>query len=246
MTFQQIGQAKSLSQRVEEELTRAIREGEYRPGQKIPTEHKLGEIFQVSRTAIREAIKTLSAKGIVEVRKGSGAYVSEISVQNASNMLNMFFELSSDTDLMLQTIEARRVLEPRIAAEAAIKRNKEDLLLLEQNMIKMRDCPLEDKKVEADLDNDFHRILLSITDNKVLELLLGPLFSLMPKYKMNVFAKPASGNLEAEKAIMLKHHQHILDAVSRQDPAGAHEAMEKHLHETRKNFLHFTRSVDRA
>lgn len=180
------------------------------------------------------------------VKKGSGAFVSEVSVQNASEMLNMFFELSSDKDLMLQTIEARRILEPRIAAEAAIKRTEEDIQLLEKNMDAMRACPLEDKQFEAELDNDYHRILLSIADNKVLELLLSPVFSLMPKFKMNVFAKPASGNLEAEKAIMLQHHQEILEAVIRQDPYGAQEAMEKHLHDTRKNYLHVIKSIDRT
>ncbi|QDH80785.1 FadR family transcriptional regulator [Echinicola soli] len=246
MEFSEIGKRKSLSAQVEEVLTRSIREGKYLPGQKIPTEKELCEVFNVSRTAIREAVKTLSARGIVEVRKGSGAFVSEVSVQNASEMLNMFFELSSDSDLMLQTIEARRVLEPRIAAEAAMKRSNQDIQLLEKNMNAMRVCALEDKQHEAELDNDFHRILLSITNNSVLELLLSPVFGLMPKFKMDVFAKPASGNLEGEKANMLSHHQEILEAVIRQDPFGAQEAMEKHLHDTRKNYLHFTKSIDRS
>ncbi|GGF26015.1 FadR/GntR family transcriptional regulator [Echinicola rosea] len=246
MEFSEIGKRKSLSAQVEEALMRSIKEGKYLPGERIPTENELCKIFNVSRTAIREAIKTLSARGMVKVKKGSGAFVSEVSVQNASEMLNTFFELSSDKDLMLQTIEARRVLEPRIAAEAAMKRSQRDIQLLEKNMIAMRECELEDKKTEAELDNDFHRILLSITGNSVLKLLLNPVFNLMPKFKMNVFAKPASGNLEAEKANMLKHHRHVLEAIIRQDPFGAQEAMEKHLHDTRKNYLHFTKSIDRS
>lgn len=235
--FQQIGQKKSLSQQIVEEITRSIREGKYLPGQQLPTESALCEIFKVSRTAIREAIKILSAQGLVEVKKGSGAYVSEVSVQNAREILNMFFELSSDTDMILQTIETRQLLEPQIAKEAAQKRKEQHVHLLQKNMGAMRKCPLDNKKKEAELDNEFHRIILSITGNKVLELLLSPVFNLMPKFKVNVFAKPAEGDLEEEKKTMLEHHENILKAIMDQAPEAAAAAMERHLEDTRKNYI---------
>ncbi|WP_215224011.1 FadR/GntR family transcriptional regulator [Echinicola shivajiensis] len=234
--FQQIGKKPSLSQQIVDEITRSIREGKYLPGQQIPTENALCEIFNVSRTAIREAIKILSARGIIEVKKGSGAFVTEVSVQNASEILNMFFELSSDTDLILQTIETRQLLEPQIVREAAEKRNDKHIQLLEKNMLAMQRCPLGQKKKEAELDNEFHRILLTITGNNVLELLLSPVFSLMPKFKVNVFAKPADGDLEAEKTNMLQHHGNILKAITVQDPDAAEMAMRKHLKDTWKNY----------
>jgi len=234
--FQQIGQKKSLSQQIVEEITRSIRDGEYLPGQQLPTENALCGIFNVSRTAIREAIKILSARGIVEVKKGSGAYVSEVSVQNASEVLNMFFELSSDTDMILETIETRQLLEPQIAKEASQKRNEYHIALLQKNMESMRKCPIDKKKREAELDNEFHRILLSITGNKVLGLLLSPVFNLMPKFKVNVFAKPAEGNLEEEKNTMLQHHENILKAIIDQDGSAAELAMKRHLEDTLKNY----------
>lgn len=234
--FQQIGKKKPLSQQIVEEITLSIREGKYLPGQQIPTENALCEIFNVSRTAIREAIKILSARGIIEVKKGSGAFVTEVSVQNASEILNMFFELSSDSGLILQTIETRQLLEPQIAREAAEKRNEEHIKLLEKNMLAMQRCPLDKKKKEAELDNEFHRILLTITGNKVLGLLLSPVFNLMPKFKVNVFAKPAAGDLEAEKINMLQHHENILKAIKEKDPKAAEMAMRKHLNDTWDNY----------
>ncbi|UCS91740.1 FadR family transcriptional regulator [Echinicola marina] len=234
--FQQIGKKKSLSQQVVDEITRSIRDGEYMPGQQIPTENTLCEIFNVSRTAIREAIKVLTARGMVEVRKGSGAFVTEVSVQNAAEILNMFFELSSDADLILQTIETRQLLEPQIAREAAEKREESHVRLLEKNMQSMQQCPLASKKKEADLDNEFHRILLNITGNKVLELLLSPVFSLMPKFKVNVFAKPEEGDLATEKNHMLQHHGNILKAIKEQDPDAAEMAMRDHLKDTWTNY----------
>ena len=118
--FQPIGSKMTLSAQVEEALTKVIREGRILPGQKIPTESELCEQFKVSRTAVREAIKKLSARGIIEVKKGSGAYVSEISIKNASESLNLFFEMSSDTNLVPQTIQTRQLVEPMLASKAAL------------------------------------------------------------------------------------------------------------------------------
>ena len=235
--FSKLGQLNSLTEQVEEELTAAIRAGKYLPGQKIPTESELCQIFNVSRTAVREAVKKMSARGIIKVRKGSGAYVSEVSVQNASEILNMFFELSSNEDLVLHTIDARQIIEPMLAARAAKSRTEHHIDLLRKNMKNMRSCALDDKKREAELDNDFHNTLLSITGNEVLELLLGPIFSLMPKFKTSVFAKPTSGNLLEAKNSMLEHHQNILEAIERKDAVTASEAMKNHLLETRANYV---------
>lgn len=234
--FTPLGQTKSITQQVEFELTKAIKTGTYLPGHKIPTEHELCQLFNVSRTSVREAVKKMSAKGIVDVKRGSGVYVSEISLKNASESLNMFFELSSDEDVILQTIEARLILEPPLAAEASKKRSEKHLNLLEKNMNAMRNCDLMDKKKETELDNEFHRTLLSIADNDVLDLLLSPIFNLMPKFKSNVYAKPSDGDLLTHKNIMLQHHMNILQAIIEQNKQKAMEAMRAHIFETKTNY----------
>ena len=234
--FTSIGSNKSITQQVEYELTEAIRNGKYLPGNKIPTENELCEIFNVSRTSIREAVKKMSARGIVDVKRGSGVYVSEMSIKNASEILNLFFELSSDKNIILQTINTRLILEPALASQAAIHRNNNHLDLLKNNMIEMRQCALDDKKREAELDNDFHRILLSIVNNKVLELLLNPMFNLIPKFKTAVYVKPIAGKLLKEKNIMLDYHENILQAIIQKDSDKANEAMRNHIIETQRNY----------
>ncbi|MDO6602864.1 FadR/GntR family transcriptional regulator [Arenibacter palladensis] len=234
--FAPVGDRKTLTQQVEFELTEAIRAGKYLPGNKIPTENDLCKMFKVSRTAIREAVKKMSAKGIVEVKRGSGVYVSEMSIKNASEILNIFFELSTNEDVILQTINARLILEPAIAAQAAKYRNDQDVELLKKNMIAMRSCDLNDKKRETELDNDFHRTLLSITNNTVLDLLLSPIFNLMPKFKSIVYAKPTYGNILKDKEIMLEHHENILQAIISQNSDKASEAMKVHIIETQTNY----------
>lgn len=237
MTFTPIGQNLSLTQQVEQELTQAIRTGKYLPGTKIPTENELCKMFNVSRTAIREAVKKMSAKGLVDVKRGSGVYVQEVSIKNASEVLNMFFELSTNEDVIIQTIDARLHLEPMLAAQAAKFRTEEHLNILQENMNLMQSCDLQDKERETELDNDFHRTILSISNNNVLTLLLSPIFNLMPKFKTIVYAKPTDGNIQKDKEIMLSHHNNILSAIIQKDEQGAIQAMRNHILETKNNYI---------
>ena len=235
--FEPIAKRESLSGHLQAELTKAIKQGQYQPLQKIPTEYELCSIFNVSRTVVREAVKGLDAKGIVNVRKGSGVYVSEMSIQNASETLNLFFGLSSDQDLMLHAIDSRAMIEPMIAAKSAIVRTDEHILQLNHNMEKLHQCPLEDKIKEAELDNQFHGILLDCINNPVLRLLIAPIFNLMPQFKHDVFAKTIAGNMAEEKDKMLQYHQMITDAIVEKDVLKAESAMREHLKVTSENYL---------
>lgn len=235
--FEKIQDRKPLSQHIEEEISREIRDGKFPPGKKLPTEQEMCGIFNVSRTAVREAIKRLNARGIVDVRKGSGVYVTEISMQSAAELLGMFYELSTDQDLVLETIDARAAIEPGLASYAARVRTLDHIRILEQNLEQTRKCNLEDKVMEADLDNRFHATILSIAKNRVLELMLSPIFDLIPKVKMDVYAKPLAGDLQKEKEILLEYHQGILSAIIDQDASRAERIMRQHLAETRSNYL---------
>ena len=234
--FAPLGIKKSLTQMIEYELTEAIRAGKYLPGSKLPTENELCELFVVSRTAVREAIKKMSARGIVQVKRGSGVYVSEMSIKNASETLNLFFELSSDKNVIQQTINTRLILEPALASQAAINRTDAQIQSLVDNIKMTKSCDINDTDKEAELDNDFHKTILSIANNQVLDLLLNPIFHLMPKFKTGVYAKPQEGELVKKKQIMLTHHENILDAIIKQDEQMANKAMYNHILETQNNY----------
>ncbi|SNR31403.1 transcriptional regulator, GntR family [Lutibacter agarilyticus] len=242
--FHSVGKNKPISEQVEDELIEAIRNREYLPGDKIPTENELCRIFNVSRTTIREAVKRMSARGIVEVKRGSGVFVSHMNYETTTEVLNMHFEFTTDNDVILQTIEARLIVEPTIAAQVAKLRTEKHIELLELNFSELKKCKLDDKKREADLDNDFHKTLLSMVNNKVLDLLLGPIYNLMPKYIVGVFAKPNGGDLLEEKNIMLSYHNRILEAIKNEDSQEAFDAMKSHITETKANYLKFKINKD--
>jgi GntR family transcriptional repressor for pyruvate dehydrogenase complex len=239
--FNPILKPESLSRHVEAELTRAIRQGKYRPSEKIPTENELCSIFNVSRTVIREAIRGLNARGIVQVKKGSGVYVSEMSIKNASETLNLFFGLSSDKDLMLNAIESRALIEPAIAAQSALVRSESHIRLLQKNIEGLDQCPLEDKVGEAELDSQFHGILLKSIDNPVLHLLMDPVFNLISTFKHDVFAKTITDNMAKEKEIMLQYHRGITSAIIKMDPVKAEMLMKEHLRVTLENYKKSTK-----
>jgi len=204
---------------------------------KKTTENELCEQFSVSRTAVREAISMLSARGLLSVKKGSGTYVNEISFDRARKSLDLFFELSTAPDLALDTISARQMIEPGVAAYAATVRTEAHVKILAANMKKMIACPLGDLEKEAELDNEFHSEIIKATNNEVITLLMKPVYSLMPKYRKEVFVKTDEASLEQEKELLIQYHNAIFEAIKDQDPEKARRSMIEHLEKSKKNYL---------
>ena len=106
--FSKIGSGLTLSQKIERRIEEAIRQKKLLPGSKLPTEKELCAQFAVSRTALREALRRLSARGLIDIRKGSGMYISELKIEDAINSLHLFYDLRFNSDLILQRLECRR------------------------------------------------------------------------------------------------------------------------------------------
>ena len=120
--FGKIQISQTLSQKIERKIEEAIRQKKLVAGAKLPSEKELCESFAVSRTALREALRRLSARGLIVIRKGSGMIVSEIKIEDAINSLNLYYDLKFDANLITQIIEVRRLFEPEIARLASRNR----------------------------------------------------------------------------------------------------------------------------
>ena len=121
---------KLLGERIEDELMRYILEEPVEVGQKIPNEFDLARRFGVGRSTIREAVRSLVSRGILEVRRGSGTYV--ISTCPPENDPLGLSRLQDKYKLALELFEVRLMLEPEIAAQAAEHAGREELLELER------------------------------------------------------------------------------------------------------------------
>lgn len=227
--FQNLGHKQTLSQKIERTIENAIREKKLLVGSKLPTEREMCESFGVSRTALREALRRLSARGLISIQKGSGMYVSELKIEDAISNLNLYYDLSFGNNLMAQFIEVRRLFEPEIARLAAKNRNDRDIAELEKNLKAFAACNPDNTQMEVDLDNKFHLMITKSTANPVVQITMEPIYSLLPRMRNYMY-----GNVEGEKEVTFKAHSEILNAIRDKDEDKAYTEMTGHLIRTQE------------
>ncbi len=227
--FKNIGNKLTLSQRIERTLEEAIREKKLIVGSKLPTEREMCESFGVSRTALREAIRRLSARGLITIQKGSGMYVSEIKIEDAIDTLNLYYDLKFDKNLLAQIIEVRSVFEPEIARLAALNRTDKNLNELSKILAEFEASDPDNTQLETDLDNSFHLAISKATLNPIVQMTMEPIYSLLPRMRNYIY-----GNIDGEKNFTLKSHRALLDAIRKQDGEQAQLIMKDHLERTQE------------
>ena len=209
---------KLLAPQVEEELMNYILHEPVGIGEKIPNEYELARRFGVGRSTIREVVKSLVTKGILEVRRGSGTYVvSTSSVENDPLGLEKF---TDKYKLALELFEVRLMLEPEIAAlasEYAMPEEKEELKYL---------CDETERlylsgKNHTQKDIEFHTCIARCSRNRVVEQLLPIIQTAIVTFVNLTHRKLVDETIETHRA--------ILDAILKGDSVGARCAMIMHL-----------------
>jgi len=216
--FSKIGTGLTLSQRIERKIEEAIRQKKLIPGNKLPSEKELCAQFAVSRTALREALRRLSARGLIDIKKGSGIYITELKIEDAINSLHLFYDLRFNSDLILKIIEVRRLFEPEIARLAARNRTEEDIKKLIKNQSDLKKCNPDNTQLEVDLINKFHMNLSKSTGNPIVIISLEPVYSLLPRMRNLIY-----GNIEDEKEYTLKYQDELIGALKSKDSTLAYE-----------------------
>ena len=221
-TYQAIAQSR-LYQRIVEQIERSILTGQLKPGDQLPPERDLAGQFGVSRTAIREAMKVLREKGLIESQHGRGTFVTDGTSQVIRSSLDRMMTLRlSHAEVAAHLIEVRELLEPAIAARAAVLADDKDIGALKEAYDAMdRAGENADAFIEADLD--FHLALAEAADNPLILALIDSIVALLREHRTRMFyvnGGPQRGQW---------HHKRILDAVARHDATAARAAMEAHL-----------------
>jgi GntR family transcriptional regulator, transcriptional repressor for pyruvate dehydrogenase complex len=225
--FEKIGSKLTLSQKIERKIEAAIREKKLPVGSKLPTERELCEAFGVSRTALREALRRLSARGLIEITKGSGMTVTGFKLDDAIKTMNLYYDMQLDQNLIPQIIEVRRLFEPEIAGLAARERNQNDLSDIQNNIELFKACDPDNTQLEADLDNKFHLLIARATHNPIVQITMEPIYSLLPRMRNFIYA-----NVEGEKDFTIDIHLKVFDAINKQDGEAAAGFMKEHIERT--------------
>ncbi|MDR1213007.1 MAG: FCD domain-containing protein [Propionibacteriaceae bacterium] len=211
----------SLTDRVARRLTDLIREGQLRQGALLPSERVLASQFGVSRTVIRESIRALSARGLVEAVSGRGVVVTADDTRVVSEALGLIMTARGAVDLR-KVYEVRYVLEIPIARMAAERAAPGDLTDL-QAIVKGHRDSLDQVEAASEFDVAFHRRLAVATGNDLFAVLLDSLSDLMLTLRTQSFTSSAAARHAVE------FHEEILSHVVSGDGPGAERAMRRHF-----------------
>lgn len=215
-----------LGEQIQDELMKYIREEQMEIGRKIPSEFELAEMFGVGRSTIREAVKGLASKGILEVRRGAGTYV--LSTSPLENDPLGLSKLQDKYKLALELFEVRLMLEPEIAANAAKNASEEELQQLKQLCDETEQLYLSGKN-HIPKDIEFHTCIAMCSRNRVVETLI-PIINTA----VLTFANLTYRTLMQET---IDTHRAILNAIMERDAVGAKCAMIMHLTYNRQALL---------
>ena len=217
---------KLLTRAVEKKIIKIIKENYMQPGDKLKNEYELAELLNVSRGTIREAIKSLISRNILEVRQGAGTFVSNKNgVPEDPLGLTFISDIKEDKKVALDLLDIRLMLEPEIAALAAVKgTTKQIKTMLEQCKIVEELIKKGEDYREADIL--FHKRIAQCSGNRVIENLI-PIINSSVSLTINLTEDVFRQNT-------YKEHRAVAEAIASGDSLGAKCAMIVHLNTNRR------------
>lgn len=209
-----------LAEDIAGKVLELIREKRLEPGDKLPAERQLAAIMKVSRPSLREALRALSLMNIIEIKPGSGAYVTSLEPKLLVEHLDFVFSLDDST--FLQLFEARKILEVGIAGIAATHISDAELEVLEREFEKAESC-IDNPTEFLDADIRLHEMIAKAARNPILERFM------VSVSRLGRASRARTAEAEDVRYQTLEDHRAILDALHARDRTMAENAMLSHL-----------------
>ena len=217
--------------RIYEEIARQVEKmitEKMKAGDRLPPERQLADMFGVSRSSIRDAIRTLEMSGLVEARQGLGTVVREHSADAVVNPLRQV--LVQKRKLVGELLDVRKMIEPPLAARAAVHATADEVAEMD-NILRRQEEKMRGGELAIEEDNDFHYAIALAADNSVVLKVLDVLMDLLRD------TRERSLQVEGRPERSMAGHRDILNAIKRQDAAGAEAAMFRHIESVEKIVL---------
>lgn len=222
--------------KVPEEVARAIEkiiiDNNLQPGDRLPSQMELSKTLNVGTRSVREAIKTLETRGLIETYQGKGIYIKNNDLDYFLAVLNdsLIFDIYKDRGLLLELTDVRKMIETNVICEVARKPGKELL----QRLIEIFDSmekTIEEGRDVAEynlLDIKFHKTIIGASGNKIIITLY--------KYLSNLLKKSVTetGYMKGSLRQGFEDHRLIIESLVSRNPQRAKELMEKHILSTRE------------
>lgn len=210
--------SKVLAEQVQEQIYQFILDHSYEIGAKLPNEFELANRFGVGRSTIREAVKLLISRGVLEVRRGSGTYVVSTTPTDMDPLGLLRFE--DKMGLALDLANVRMILEPGIAEMAALNATDEDIEKLKAACALVERLIMQGENYIRE-DIAFHTCVAECSKNKVVEQLI-PIIDTA----VLVFVNVTHRSLLEET---VRTHRAVVNAIADHDAIGARAAMMMHM-----------------
>ncbi|MBL1226349.1 FadR/GntR family transcriptional regulator [Enterococcus sp. BWR-S5] len=224
---------KKLPEQVADTIIEYIHEHDLQVGDRLPNEYDLAKELNVGRSTIREAVRSLASRNVLEVRQGAGTFISK-KRGIADDPLG--FGLVKDTlKLTKDLFEIRYILEPRVAALAATNATDEEIQAIDQVRLAIEEAMDTDTQLQLNLDVEFHSLIAKASNNVAMH-------HLIPVINESMFLYNDRYTNQRVKEETLLLHREIVEAIKKHDSNAAFDAMTVHMAYNRMNLNQFERS----
>jgi len=216
-----VTRAPRLSDQVAEAMLEEILGRNLRPGDILPSERELAERYEVSRTVVREAVRSLGARGVVQARVGRGLTVARVEPSAVSASMRLY--LHGTGDIPYRKIhQVRMSIEVQIAGYAAEQADDDEISELRRISAQLR-VPPDDIDQPAVADVEFHRQLALMTHNELFLIMLDSISDVMLEIRRAMFERADAVR------VACREHDRVARAVAARDAGAARDAMRRHL-----------------
>ena len=213
-------QPRRLHEDIVQQFLSLIHEGSLRHGDRLPAERTLADQFKVSRSSVREALRSLELQGLVVSKRGSGTFINTDDLNSVVALLAS--TLSSGGDTIRDVFEMRHLLEPQIAFLAAQRVNPQELLQMEE-ILKEQGRQISRGETGVNADTDFHFALALATHNSAMVMVVSAVEDILRRSRDQSLQQPGRPQRS------LASHRQILETLQNRDNYAARQAMEHHL-----------------
>ena len=213
-------QPRRLHEDIVQQFLSLIRGGSLQHGDRLPSERVLADQFKVSRSSVREALRSLELQGLVVSRRGSGTFINTDDLNSVVALIAS--SLSSGADTLRDIFEMRHLLEPQIAFLAAQRVNPQELLQMEE-ILEEQGRQIARGETGVNADTDFHFALAVATHNSAMVKVVSAVEDILRRSRDQSLQEPGRPQRS------LASHRQILEMLQDRDEHAARQAMEHHL-----------------
>jgi GntR family transcriptional repressor for pyruvate dehydrogenase complex len=234
----QILKSIRLYERIAAVIRERIATGQLIVGERLPTERTIATHYGVSRNVVREAVRALVQEGLVDVRQGSGTYVTNKTSRAFRDFGEIALTIADPSRIFMHLTEVRQMVEPSAAALAAERATAEDIATLRRD-VRIMDRASEDVQAFIAADQRFHSMIARATGNELVPLILHPIVGLLDEQRRKLFF------IEHSASRAQDFHRKILAAIEGRNGRAAFAAMRAHLEQVSGDISRLMKSARR-